>query len=377
MTLLGIHLTLLIGPTLPIPAPASITDSIKSIEVTSTDKGRDGFQISFTVGRKGTADILDYSLLNNPLLKVFNRVIIMVTLGVMPKVLIDGIITHHQLSTNNEPGQSTLTITGEDQSVMMDMEEKSTTYPNQPDVAIISRIISSYGLVPYIVPPPLIDVPLSLYVIPSQQATDLEYILERSKLYNYRFYIEPTDQPGINTAYWGPFLNPSSLIQKALSVNMGPHTNVTSINFQNNALAPNMVDGYFQDRYSNVIMPVVTKISMRPPLVSQPSWIANQPNIRTVQFRTGGVNIMQAFSQAQSETDKSIDTITVNGELDVLHYGDILRARKLVGLRGAGYSYDGIYYVKSVTHKIKHHEYTQSFTLTREGLGSLTPVLQP
>jgi hypothetical protein len=377
MTLLGIHLTLLIGPTLPIPAPASLTDSIKSIEVTSTDEGRDGFQITFTVGRKGTADILDYSLLNNPLIRVFNRVIIMITFGVMPKVLIDGIITHHQFSTNNEPGQSTLTITGEDQSVMMDMEEKSTTYPNQPDVVIIPRIISSYGLVPNIVPPPSVDVPLSLYVIPSQQATDLEYILERSKLYNYRFYIEPTDQPGINTAYWGPFLNPLSIMQKALSVNMGPHTNVTSVNFQNNALAPNMIEGSFQDRYTNLIMPVVTKVSLRPPLVSQPSWIVNQPNVRTIQFRRGGVSMMQAFIQAQSETDKSIDTITVNGELDTIFYGDILRARKLVGLRGAGYSYDGIYYVKSVTHKIKRGEYTQSFTLTREGLGSLTPVLQP
>ena len=42
----------------------------------------------------------------------------------------------------------------------------------------------------------------------------------------------------------------------------------------------------------------------------------------------------------------------------------MLKARSLVGVRGAGVAYDGLYYVKSVTHNIKRGEYTQSFTLT-------------
>jgi hypothetical protein len=35
-----------------------------------------------------------------------------------------------------------------------------------------------------------------------------------------------------------------------------------------------------------------------------------------------------------------------------------------------GFNYDGLYYVKSVTHKINMGDYKQSFTITREGLGS-------
>ena len=35
-----------------------------------------------------------------------------------------GIITHQQLSPGNDPGSGTLTVTGEDVSVMMDLEEK-------------------------------------------------------------------------------------------------------------------------------------------------------------------------------------------------------------------------------------------------------------
>jgi phage protein D len=41
-----------------------------------------------------------------------------------------------------------------------------------------------------------------------------------------------------------------------------------------------------------------------------------------------------------------------------------------VGLRGAGYSYDGYYYINSVTHTINRKEYKQSFNLTRDGTGS-------
>ena len=45
----------------------------------------------------------------------------------------------------------------------------------------------------------------------------------------------------------------------------------------------------------------------------------------------------------------------------------------LVGVRGAGVAYDGLYYVSSVTSKLKRGEFKQSFELTRNGLVSITP----
>jgi hypothetical protein len=47
----------------------------------------------------------------------------------------------------------------------------------------------------------------------------------------------------------------------------------------------------------------------------------------------------------------------------------------LVGVRGAGISYDGLYYVESVTHNLKRGEYKQNFTLSRDGLISQLPVV--
>jgi hypothetical protein len=64
--------------------------------------------------------------------------------------------------------------------------------------------------------------------------------------------------------------------------------------------------------------------------------------------------------------------LSASGSLDVLRYGHVLRSRMLVGVRGAGIAYDGLWYVDSVTHNLKRGEYKQSFQLSRDGLISLT-----
>jgi hypothetical protein len=56
----------------------------------------------------------------------------------------------------------------------------------------------------------------------------------------------------------------------------------------------------------------------------------------------------------------------------VLRYGSVLRAHQLVGVRGAGSTYDGLYYVRTVTHNIKRGEFKQSFTLSRDGLVAMS-----
>lgn len=377
MNLLGIHLTVLIGPTVPVPAPPMLTEALQSVEVTHSDEGRSGFQITFRIGRSGPADMLDYPLLAIPLLKPCNRIILIVTFNATPRVLMDGIITNHQLSPASEPGASTLTVTGEDVSVMMDMKEKSVEHPAQDETVIANKIIMSYamyGLIPLVLPPLVIDPPIPIERVPVQQETDLEYLNEMAQRHGYVFYITPGPAPFTNIAYWGP---PERLDmpQRALSVNMGPETNVTSINFQNNALSPTILSGEVQDRTTNQSMPVRTFASTRPPLASQPA-LLTQSCVRQRRFRAeAGLNTMQAFARAQGETDASTDVVTVDGELDALRYGDLLQARGLVGLRGAGYSYDGLYYVKRVTHNIRNGEYSQRFTLTREGVGAISPVV--
>jgi hypothetical protein len=378
MSFLGTHLTLLIGQSVPVPAPLKFVEAFERAEVTHSDERHSGFQITFKVGRT-SADLHDYALLLSPLLRPMNRVVFLVTFNVVPQVLMDGIITDQQFSPGSQPGSSTLTVTGEDVSVMMDLEEKSVEHPAQPEAIIALKIIASYaqyGLIPMVIPPPSIDIPLPTERVPVQQGTDLEYLQEMASRFGYVFYIKPGPAPLTNTAYWGPPVR-VGIPQKAISINMGPNSNADIPSFRYDSLATTFVAGQVQDRMANQVLPVRTFASTRLPLVSQPAW-ATQPHVRTRQFRQSGLNTMQAFTRAQAETDASTDrVIEVTGELDAARYEALLKPRGLVGLRGAGYSYDGLYYVKSVTHNIRKGEYKQNFTLTREGLGAISPVVIP
>ena len=89
-------------------------------------------------------------------------------------------------------------------------------------------------------------------------------------------------------------------------------------------------------------------------------------------------NPARARIRAQGMVDQSYDeVVTANGQLDALRYNGLLNPRGLVGLRGVGKTYDGLYYVKSVTHNISKGSYKQSFSLAREGTGTLLPFVLP
>jgi len=82
---------------------------------------------------------------------------------------------------------------------------------------------------------------------------------------------------------------------------------------------------------------------------------------------------LQAVMMGLAEASRSSDAVFGSGSLNVTRYGRILKSRALVGVRGAGDAFDGLYYVKSVTHSIKRGEYKQNFELARNGLVSTIP----
>lgn len=412
MSLLGIQLTLMMGPGIAVPVPPNLAESLKSVSVTNNDTGRSGFSLTFQVGRSAPLDMVDYNLLVNPLLRPFTRVVVVVTFGVLPQVLCDGVITNIQLSPSNEPGASTLTVTGEDISVMMDMKEIPQPWPALPADAVVGLILlkyAQYGITPFVTPAIFPNPPLPTESVPVQNVTDLSYINSLAARQGYVFYVEPGLAPNTNFAYWGPPHVPppyrAGPPQKAITFNSGPETNAASVSFTYNALSPTLVVGTIQDSRSNVSIPVVTSPQgLRVPLASMPAIIFNQPNVRVSMLpttpeqarraisgggggqaeespearTTAGLEVAEAIMRAQATTDVSTDNVvSVSGELNALEYGDILRARGLVGVRGVGYSYGGNYYVKSVSHEISRGEYKQRFTLTREGIGSLTPLVVP
>ena len=378
MSLFGTLFSLWIGPTVPVPAPVHLLEALERVEVQHTDTGSSGFQLIFKVGRDQT-DILDYKALIGPQLQPFSRVVMLVTFGGLPQVLFDGMVTNQQLSPSEEPGGTRMTVTGEDLSVMMDLEEKSDEHPAQPETVIALKIIGSYaqyGIVPTVIPPPSIDIPLPIERTPVQQGTDLSYLRMMAERYAYVFYIEPGPVPGVNKAYWGPPIR-VGVPDRALNSGMGSASNLINISFDYDGLRPYFMEGTLQDRNFNTQLPVKTIASTRIPLVSLPAWFT-QPHVRKRSFRSSGLNTAQAYIRAQAESDRAQDSVVrASGELDALRYEAILKPRGLVGVRGVGFSYDGFYYVQQVSHTLERGSYRQNFTLEREGLGAISPAVVP
>jgi hypothetical protein len=371
----GVYLTLMIGPSVPIPAPLPVMEALKSVQVNSS-KDRTGFQLTFTMGK--TSPLQLAMLPAGYFDPMITRVVIIVTMNGIPRVLMDGIITRHEVTPSNEPGQSTFTVTGEDLSVLMDVIEIKLLYPGMPVAARVALILAKYavfGIVPVVVPPIGDAPPLPTDQIPTQTGSDREYVKGLASQCGYVFYVEPGPAPLTSIAYFGPDV-PVPLPQRALSVNMDWQTNVESLSFSLDGLAKKLVIVTILDPVTGKIpipIPVPNVSFLHPPL-----GLRLTPPAK-IQFPDDMANLdpAEALKRIFGLMLDNADAITGNGSLNTPRYGGILKTRSVVGVRGAGPAYDGFYYVNSVTHNIKSGEYKQSFTLSRDGLISQTPVVGP
>jgi hypothetical protein len=381
MSLVGTTVSLMVGPILAVDAPASLMESIRSVQVTQSEAGS-GFQIAFDVDpAPGASGSTGPGVLHSLLLKPYNRVVISVSLNGTPTVLMDGVITHLELSPAQGGQPSTFTITGSDLSAAMDLWQVSLEYPAHSPELIVLQILAGYiiyGMVPVIIPTLFAVPPLPVERVPIKNGTDLAYLRCLASQYGYDFYVRPGPVPLTNVAYWGPQIR-LGMLQPALSVNVGPGTNVDALTFAYDATAPVVAYGSVLDPTSNLEVPVWGLPTWNfPPLAMLPAQVANLPYVRTSLFKHQGLTWAQTESLANSITSKSAqDVLVARGELDAFRYGTALTARSLVGVRGAGYEYDGIYYVRSVTHTIEAGSWRQGFELVREGLGTTTPLVLP
>jgi len=371
----GVHLTLMIGPAVPVAAPAIVVDSLSGVQV-NHDKDRSGFQLTFNVSKD--------SLLLNAMLPagyfdpMITRVIIIATLNGFPHVLMDGIVTRQAMAPSSDVGQSTLTITGEDLSIAMDVVEKVLPYPALTIVAKIYAILAPYaalGIVPLVIPP-FIDIPDSVTEgWETQTGTDRAFIKQLAQLVGYVFFVMPGPLPGQSIAYFGPDIN-VPVPQPALTMNMDAHTNIESLSFALDGLAKNITIMSILDPITGKVIvpiPLPNINAFKPPLGARPTAPAK------VIFDKEGSKFSptKAAQKILGHLMNNSTAVSATGSLDVLRFGNVLKSRLLVGVRGAGLAYDGMYYVDSVTHDIKPGEYKQNFTLSRDGLISNTPVVLP
>jgi hypothetical protein len=297
-------------------------------------------------------------------------------------VLIDGVITENNIAPGDKGSNSTLTLLGKDLTTLMDQSKLSGfPFPAMPAEARIALLLLKYaifGVVPLIVPSVLLFVPIPIDQIPSQQGTDLEYIRYLADQAGYVFYIDPGPIPGISKAFWGPQIKVGTP-QPALSADLDAYTNVESLRFSFDQEKNKIPLIYIYNSQTGVSFPIplppITPLNPPLGLISPLPTNLIPPDLSPFGDDLSKRPIPQAIMMGLARAAKNAEAVSCEGSLDVSRYRNVLQARQLVGVRGAGPAFDGLYYVKSVTHKIKRGEYKQDFTLTRNGLVSTVPTV--
>ena len=368
----GIHLTLLVGPGVPVPVPRDVIEALTEVQVTTGTRGPSGFQLKFNLSNKSPLHTL--FLLAGSGLPPIMRVVVVVTVNAQAEVLIDGVMTNHQITPGGEGGMAVLTISGDDLTRVMDyLELDGFPFPAMPSALCAAAILAKYaafGVIPIVIPAFLSDMELPLDRIKIQKGTDLSYLCFLANAVGHVFYLEAGPVPGTTKAYWGPEVK-VGVPQPALNLDMDSHRNVESLNFTFNS----------EDRVQPVIHVQVPLLKVPLPVPVPDVSILNPPLglIPPIPKRTVKVpdvskmSLSKALLQGLNTASKSADQIKVEGTLDVVRYGRVLKPRRLVGVRGAGHAFDGLYYVQSVTHRLRRGEYKQDFTLSRNGLVSTLP----
>lgn len=379
MNVTGVQLTLLIGEGVPLPATPDLLQALQSVHVEETEEGPSTAQLTFQADPSATLDPFN-PIGADPRLKVYSRVVIVVTMDLVPTVLFDGLITHQQLQPGSSRQPWTMTVTCEDISVVMTLTERSVEHVCQDYTLAATTILERYlgwGIEPEVVPSLIEDPPLPEDSGLLQNDTDRGYLADIAARVGHVFYVIPGPVPLVNRAYWGPRVTPA-VPQPALSYDLGAATNVSSLHF---SFSPTEATLVAADALEEAVgppeqLPVYTFTSEGLPLAAEPALVSVLPNIRESLVQHGGADVLQTTQLAQARTDRSTYQVaTATGELDALVYGHVLRARGLVGVRGAGMTFDGTWYVRSVAHDLRRGAYTQSFTLNRDGTIATSPVV--
>ncbi len=327
----GVHVTLMIGPGVPEPAPESVLDALVSLEVTNAS-GNDasGFELSFTLANNSAMQTL--FLLAGGVSIPFVRVVIAITVNGSMSVIMDGVMTDHEFSPGGAVGQSTMRVKGVDLTGIMDIIDFSgIPYPAMPREARVALVVAKYavlGLVPLVIPSILLDVPLPIETIPRQQGNDLAYVRQLANEVGYIFCIEPTSTPGASIAYWGPEIRVGTP-QPALTINMDQESNVETLSFRFDKNARVMPIVWVQEPITKLSIPI--PIPDIPPL--SPPLGAIPPIPPKVQELVGNAkyNPLQAMVIALTKAAQSADCVFCDGSLDVIRYGQVLHGAPRLG----------------------------------------------
>ncbi len=346
------------------PASADVIAAIREIEVEDHAEMADMMRLRMAVAVNENGS--KWTVLDESLFERLTNLRLSVTVGSSNSMpLIDAYVIDTNTEFGYQHGSSTLEVVAMDSTVLMNLEEKVRPWPDMADSDIASTIYGEYGFSAQVdqTQPTRQEVDRTVM----QRGTDIQFLRELARRNGYESYVEfNTDTSQVEGHFHLPRVDQTS--QGILSVNMGTATNVNSFQSKNDMIRPatavanNLQISDQSDQNSDASDSALTNLGDSTTVTS------DRPR-RVLISNTGLSETGELQTYAQAVVDRSAWAIRAEGELSTVTYGNILRAKRPVNVRGVGRQFSGTYYVEKVLHRISDEGYTQKFSLRRNALG--------
>jgi phage protein D len=303
-----------------------------------------------------------WTYLDDDRVAIWKQVVITAGLDDNTEQLISGYITHIRPAFGTGLDQCSLEVWGMDASVLLDREDKLKDWPSRKDSDIASEIFSTYGLTAQVEDTDVVhDEQVSTII---QRETDIQFLKRLALRNGFECYVDG------NTGYFQPPRLDSDP-QPLLAVQFGADTNVNRFHLEVNALATTNVTMFQIDHDTKQVLDAISTPGNQKALGASAAdsflGAGMTPGVVCIgKTVTTGSSEMTALCQGLYDEGEWF--ITGEGEVAANQYGNVLKPRGPVTIKGIGETYSGVYYVTHVTHVFTSDGYIQRFRVKRNGL---------
>jgi phage protein D len=244
----------------------------------------------------------------------------------------------------------------------MDLAEKQLAWPNKKDHEIAREIFSSYGLRPEIEDTVATHAEAVATIL--QTETDIRFLRRLAARNGFECHVRGST---------GCFRSPNLRVppQKTLAIEFGGETNLAELRIRVDGTPSTVteirrVDPIAKREEREGLQASPRRTLGRRPLAGLRTGLPDGRQLLRRELAASPIEMRGRLRQAYEGASRFV---TAEGEIDGRVYRAVLRARRLVTIKGVGETYSGLYYVTRVRHSFTTEGYTQQFEAYRNGLG--------
>lgn len=306
-------------------------------------------------------DAGNWGFLEEDWVQPFRRIRVEVKVGEGDFVpLIDGPVVGQRVEMSAGPGVSELVLVVQDDSVLLDREEKVQLFEDMADSDIASQLIAEYGLAAEVDDTPAASGTTNRAVV--QRGTNMHLLRQLAKRHGMFVYVKPGASPGASVGvFQRPKLDFGDLPEILL---LGDQRNVGKFSAYYDALKPTTAKASSVAVADHTVQVSEASTSALAAMNGEPvHGVQRQTAVTLLSSTLDESSDIDAATQAA--VDLSSWAYHAEVELDAVAYPSVLAPYDVVRVSGVGGYLSGDYLVRQVTHNITDSTYIQQAGLTR------------